>query len=230
LQVLLSNIVTQEIIYPSFLSPAIVDLLRRILTKNPENRITLKEIREHEWFSQERYSELFSMQLSERSNENIVDNELLEQLEEMGIEAQHLKQQLLLGAFTELTAVYRMLKRDRLTDQISEKLTNWAETSRIRAYNSSEPLGHGVDVMRPMLPILRPKSRFGPRIGLLRNLNGRLKGNCGGSSSQSGDQSNPATSQKLQRPVTRNRASSPLTNRLRNEGMRKYEMINRLSD
>jgi serine/threonine protein kinase len=78
LQALLTKIVTKEVSYPSFLSASIVDLLRRILTKNPDMRITLGQIREHDWFSQAWYAALFAVHLGERSTEAIVDAELVE--------------------------------------------------------------------------------------------------------------------------------------------------------
>jgi hypothetical protein len=120
LQALLRKIVSQEVSYPSFLSPALVDLLKRMLTKNPELRITLREVKEHDWFSQTQYAALFAMHLGERSTEAIVDADLVEQMSEMGIETATLRQQLLLGAFTELTAMYRMLRRQVLTDKMRD--------------------------------------------------------------------------------------------------------------
>jgi serine/threonine protein kinase len=77
LQVLLTSIVTQDVVYPSFLSPSIVDLLKKLLMKNPDYRITLGQIREHEWFSQARYSILFAMQLGERATEHFVDSAIV---------------------------------------------------------------------------------------------------------------------------------------------------------
>jgi hypothetical protein len=130
LQTLLRKIVTQEVAYPSFLSPALVDLLKRMLTKNPELRITLPEIKEHDWFSQTQYAALFAMHLGERSTEAIVDAALVEQMTRMGIETATLRQQLLLGAFTELTSVYRMLRRQRLTDSMRDVVASLPTTSR----------------------------------------------------------------------------------------------------
>jgi serine/threonine protein kinase len=120
LDVLLRKIVTMDVIYPIFLSAQLVDLLRRMLMKNPETRITIKQIKEHEWFSQSHYVALFQMQLGERSTESIVDRETLAEMAQMGVETQHLEQQLLLHAFTELTAIYRMIRRNRLTDSMKE--------------------------------------------------------------------------------------------------------------
>jgi serine/threonine protein kinase len=120
LQALLRKIVTQEVVYPSFLSPSLIDLLRRMLTKDPELRITLPEIREHDWFSETQSVALFALDLRERIKEGVVESEIVEQMTELGIETTSLRQQLLLGVFTELTAMYRMLRRERLTDTMND--------------------------------------------------------------------------------------------------------------
>jgi hypothetical protein len=118
IQALFRKIVTQEVAYPSFLSPALVDLLRRMLTKSPDQRITLAQIKEHEWFSQGQYLAFFALHLGEKSTEAVVDSIIVEKMSQMGIETATLRQQLMLGVFTELTAMYRMLRRERLADQI----------------------------------------------------------------------------------------------------------------
>jgi serine/threonine protein kinase len=148
LQTLLRKIVTAEIVYPAFLSPALTDLLKRMLTKNPDLRLTLAEIKEHDWFSQTQYEALFAMHLGERSTETIVDLELLDQMAEFGIETSSLKQQLFLGAFTELTAMYRMLRRQRLTDKMRDVVARLLNGGRRLSAARSMPvpgrrLSHG---------------------------------------------------------------------------------------
>jgi serine/threonine protein kinase len=120
IQTLLRKIVSQEVSYPTYLSRPLVDLLKRMLAKNPDMRITLDEIKKHEWFSQTQYEALFAMNLSERATEVFVDSDLVDQMSQMGIETATLRQQLLLGGFTELTAMYRMVRRQRFTDQIKD--------------------------------------------------------------------------------------------------------------
>jgi hypothetical protein len=117
-QTLLRKIVTQEAVYPSFLSPSLIDLLKMMLIKSPERRITLAEVKEHDWFSQQQYMAFFAMQLGERSMETIADPEILERMLEMGIPTATLREQLLVEACTELTAMYAMFRRQRLTEHI----------------------------------------------------------------------------------------------------------------
>jgi serine/threonine protein kinase len=51
LQTLRRKIVTQEPCYPTFLSPSLIDLLKKMLIKSPELRITLEGLKGHDWFS-----------------------------------------------------------------------------------------------------------------------------------------------------------------------------------
>jgi serine/threonine protein kinase len=120
--VLFKKIVTQEIVYPTFLSPDLVNLLQRMLMKNPADRITLDGIKHHEWFAEAQYESLFAMHLGEKSTESIVDAELVDQMTRLGIETAALRQQLMLGVFDELTAMYRILRRERLTNSMKELL------------------------------------------------------------------------------------------------------------
>jgi hypothetical protein len=137
LQVLLSKILTQEVDYPSFLSTSVVDLLRRMLTKNPDFRITLQQMQEHPWMSQGKCAALFAMRLGESPHDAIVDHEIVEEMASMGIETAQLRQQLLLGVFTELTAMYQMIRRHRLTDALPDLLTAGAEATGCPARGAS---------------------------------------------------------------------------------------------
>jgi tRNA A-37 threonylcarbamoyl transferase component Bud32 len=155
---LLRKIVTQEVPYPSYLSRPLSDLLQRMLTKNPEMRITLDEIKNHEWFSQSQYAALFAMNLSERATEVIVDSDLVDQMAQMGIETATLRQQLLLGAFTELTAMYRMLRRQRLTDQMMDLVASLPGTRITLGPRVHSVLPNAQHIPRGMqIPTMRPK-------------------------------------------------------------------------
>jgi hypothetical protein len=134
-------------------------------------------------------------------------------MKELGIETQHLKQQLLIGEFTELTAIYRMLRRDHLTDQMSVKLSQWAEQSRIKPCRSGGAAGHATDFARPLLPILKPKARIRRKIGCSPGPRPRGQFYLA-RKADSGDEAGPVRSQRLERPITRCRASSPMNDRI----------------
>jgi hypothetical protein len=123
LHTLLRKIVTHEPQYRSFLSASLIELLRQMLTKDPEGRITLEGVKAHRWFSQAQYAALWELRLSERATDAIVDPDVVEAMAMLGIETANIRQQLLLGAVTEVTAIYRMMRRQRLTDALGEKIT-----------------------------------------------------------------------------------------------------------
>jgi serine/threonine protein kinase len=54
----LLKVAFEEPQYPSFMSAQLTDLLRKILVKNPEKRLTLGRIKDHPWFSRSEYMEL----------------------------------------------------------------------------------------------------------------------------------------------------------------------------
>ncbi|OHT13668.1 carbon catabolite derepressing protein kinase [Tritrichomonas foetus] len=120
-QRLLQKIVYTDVHYPGFMSPPLVDLLRKMLAKNPETRITLDKIKEHHWFSQTEYSALISKNLGERpTTEAGIDKEIVDKMISLGVDCHPLHQQLLVGEFSELTAIYKMLTKDKMTEKMKD--------------------------------------------------------------------------------------------------------------
>jgi serine/threonine protein kinase len=125
IQRLLQKIVYTDVVYPGFMSPALIDLLRKMLSKNPETRITLDKIKEHHWFSQTEYSALTNIQLTNpAAPESAIDKEIVDQMTALGIDCHPLHQQLLTGAFSELTAIYRQLLKERTTEKMKDLVAN----------------------------------------------------------------------------------------------------------
>jgi serine/threonine protein kinase len=113
---LLAKIVHTDPTFPPYLSGSLVDLLRKLLVKNPDYRITLGRVKEHPWFSQVQYTALLSKQVSElQTRLTTIDRELVDELSQLGVDCRLLPQQLLAGQYTELTSMYRMLHRHKLT-------------------------------------------------------------------------------------------------------------------
>jgi serine/threonine protein kinase len=105
---LITKVLNEEPRYPVTISAQLSDLLHRMLTKNPENRITLDGIRQHRWFcgpgvyrfvAVDRYR--LALQL---------DSEIF------GIDISNIEQEFRAGEFTAATAAYRALYHDKITD------------------------------------------------------------------------------------------------------------------
>lgn len=64
-------ILKMDITYPSFLSQSIIDLLKKLMTASPAHRFTIRNIKEHPWFTKTLYNLLlpFQIQNDQFSNE-----------------------------------------------------------------------------------------------------------------------------------------------------------------
>jgi serine/threonine protein kinase len=113
-QRLLRKIVDCEVQYPSHLSPAALDLLRKLLAKDPAVRITIERIKEHHWFSQSQYAALSAN--CSRAKDVGLDKELVDRMTALGMDLQHLSEHLLGTEYTDIAAIYRMLERQKLTE------------------------------------------------------------------------------------------------------------------
>lgn len=125
IQRLLQKIVYTDVHYPGFMSPPLIDLLRKMLAKNPESRITLDKIKEHHWFSQTEYAALVNQNFGEKNlTESAIDKEIVDQMVNFGIDCHPLHQQLLVGDFTELTSIYRQLVKEKITEKMKDIMQN----------------------------------------------------------------------------------------------------------
>jgi serine/threonine protein kinase len=134
--------------YPEFLSPPLADLLRKLLTKDPANRITIDRIKTHPWFSQTEYARFLQLQFSadEQWLVRVVDQEVIAELATLGIDIVPVTQSLLRGEYTEATALYSLLRRYNLTDRIKEFMDMLAEkVEEMPVHDSMAPLA-------PVLP------------------------------------------------------------------------------
>lgn len=128
-QKLLQKIAFKEPVYPSSFSLQLKDLLRKILSKDPERRLTIDQIKQHPWFSQYEYSNIMNMDFGvsrswrvRRSStaEDIVDREIVQQMMSLGIDTSKLTNALLCEETNSYTAIYRMLRKAKITSQMGE--------------------------------------------------------------------------------------------------------------
>ena len=123
IQRLLQKIIYTKPQFPSSMSPQLKDLITRMLTKEPEKRITLAKIKEHPWFSQFEYMKIVICGYAEKwsvSKEHNIDRDIVKQMTDSGYDCSGLVSDLICGKVTQLTAVYRMLLKDKITDLMAE--------------------------------------------------------------------------------------------------------------
>jgi serine/threonine protein kinase len=123
-QNLLQKVVTTEPDYTGTMSRSLVDLLRRLLCKSPEGRITIDRLKEHPWFSQCEYSVLIGFHTKTGYGDalQVIDRELVERMIGFGIDCRELPHDLLSGEYSSLTSIYKQLRRNKLTDQMKDLL------------------------------------------------------------------------------------------------------------
>jgi len=123
-QRLLQKIVYTEVTYPTYISSPLNDLLRKMLSKNPDIRITLPKIKNHYWFSQNEYASMVLPScMNSSGGEVVIDREVTDKMIELGVDCRQLSQSLILGEHNSLTAIYKILRKNKVTDTM-----NLAET------------------------------------------------------------------------------------------------------
>ncbi|KAH0790533.1 CAMK family protein kinase [Histomonas meleagridis] len=147
IQRLLQQIAFTEPHYPNYLSPQIVDLLHKILTKNPETRLTIEKIKHHPWFSTNEY-EMFSRLQSneEKWLQSGIETDLIPKIQSMGVNINKLTQSLLEGEYNESTAIYLILKRIKVTESIKEMMDSLDESSRNKVEKPVARCNSGLNV------------------------------------------------------------------------------------
>jgi len=136
MQRLLQKIVYTDVTCPPFLSPAVTDLIRKMLAKNPDTRITIDKIKEHHWFSQSQYSRILAFPFSLSADS--IDKEIIDEIANRGIECRTLSAQLLAGEFTDLTAEYRIIWANKRAEMMRDRDTS-AEAIRPRVAMGRQP-------------------------------------------------------------------------------------------
>ncbi|OHT13671.1 CAMK family protein kinase [Tritrichomonas foetus] len=120
-QRLLQKIIYTDLHFPPFMSQPLVDLLKKILCKDPENRISIDGIKEHVWFSQSEYISLLQLRLKESTHLPIsIDKEIVDKINKYGVDTRSLYQSILTNEFNELTAIYRQLTKQKSTEQMKD--------------------------------------------------------------------------------------------------------------
>lgn len=122
IQTLLQKVVYTEAQFPESLSRSLVDLLRRLLAKTPEERITLSRVKEHPWLANSRYAGMMDMPWGDEKRD--VDREIVEKMQILGINCKGLAQNLLADEWNEVTAVYNMMRKQNMIGRVRELMAS----------------------------------------------------------------------------------------------------------
>jgi serine/threonine protein kinase len=119
-QRILQKIAFTEPQYPAFLSSQLIDLLKKILVKAPDERITIANIKRHPWLAHTEYAQLLGAPLSQDDAfaAHGVKRDLIDYIARLGVDVNLLPTQILEGEYNETTALYFILRREVITDRI----------------------------------------------------------------------------------------------------------------
>jgi serine/threonine protein kinase len=121
---LFNETLNEPVRYPSFLSPPLVDLLDKLLCKNPRQRITLQGIKSHAWFAHTDCLALVEEVLPKAKANGrrsiSIDRDVIDRIIALGIDCRDLPHALVANEFTDLTALYRMYIREKTTEGMQE--------------------------------------------------------------------------------------------------------------
>ena len=113
---LLQRIATSEPEYPPTLSPSLVELLKGMLRKCPQRRVTIDEIKAHEWFSMTEYQTM-----SRVSKVTGLDKEIINKMIfEYDIDSTSVMAEVQEGKVNRNTCLYRELKKRAVVAVMSD--------------------------------------------------------------------------------------------------------------
>jgi serine/threonine protein kinase len=116
---LLNTILENEPEFSPSLSPSFTDLVQGLLQKDPTSRLTISQILTHPWIETVVLPDdtewLMRMKVMEV---NSLDDAIVGQMKALQIETTGLLNAMNQGEIGEMTAVYKMLKRERITEEL----------------------------------------------------------------------------------------------------------------
>jgi serine/threonine protein kinase len=123
-EILLRKILEEPVTYPTFLSPHLIDLLKGLLCKKPEHRLTIDQIKTHPWFSLGQYTTMLELSRPtvQRLLEPNVDPEMLSCLTARGILPRQVAHAFIDELDNDLVLTYWIFRREQLNE------TYWIET------------------------------------------------------------------------------------------------------
>ena len=123
---ILEKILKVNPVIPNHLSPELKDLIKKMLTKNPDNRIKLDGILTHPWLTKTEDANQLKQDLVLIKSIKVVntyelDNEVMNEMKVIGYDITNISNDLSNNVINERTVAYKILKRNKTIDEIK----NW---------------------------------------------------------------------------------------------------------
>lgn len=102
--------------YPTNITTTLKDLIGRMLTKMPDQRISILDIANHPWFSPREYAYISIIVAQWKDFE--INLSVIPKMESIGISIDNIRQNITLRVFNESTTIYRILCRQDFNDKL----------------------------------------------------------------------------------------------------------------
>ena len=139
-EVILHKIIHKDFILPSFLSKQAIDLINKMLTNEPKERINIKGIIKHPWFNIVKPKLYCGLDLN--NIQPPVDESILEQVKQYGYDVDKCRECVMKNKYDTLTAVYYLLVRKHvanggssISDLQSKEFVNYVKSKEIKNKN-----------------------------------------------------------------------------------------------
>lgn len=186
---IMNKIVNSNPTYPPFVSECLVDLLSKLLAKEPEKRITIDKIKEHPWCGCNELSRINQIShdftISSNLEEIVLDKEIISFMQSNRIDTTNLSYNLCSREYNEATCIYMIMRKERITNQIKYN-SAFSTTNTIKTFtpqpstlmaNQRRPdvhaeQGNSTRIIRkkndqenpPNVPTVRPVPLVAPRV------------------------------------------------------------------
>jgi serine/threonine protein kinase len=143
---LIESITHHHIQYPSFLSDNLIDLLSKMLCRDPRKRITIDQIKSHSWFPRNHYSLVMrttneTLKFGVDSPSICIDQQIISVMKEQGINCSGLLSAFKSGIENDLTMLYSVYLRDK-QNQLMDRF--------LKIESSSDLSSRDADLLRMM--------------------------------------------------------------------------------
>jgi len=137
---LAQKILRSDPVFPCTVAPLLSDLLSRMLAKDPNERITLRNIMEHPWVREgdadRHLSAVERIRVLRNPAQSPLDQEIVSQVREIGVDTSDLQGNFARGVETAATAAYRVLLRAKMSEDVADALPFIGEERNANAARS----------------------------------------------------------------------------------------------
>ena len=122
-QSILQKIVYSDPIIPRNISTNLSDLLKKMLTKEPRNRITLDAIKAHPWVSDFEFNKMNNFIYNYKINDKI-DSSIIKSMDKLGVDTSGIKLNCLGFSSNDTIATYMIMKNEKNVNELRVGLMN----------------------------------------------------------------------------------------------------------